>query len=40
MRTTAISKSINIEDQGARVPQLKFLPTNLNVQVRRNSVFQ
>ena len=39
MHTTAISNNININDQGARVPQFKFLPTNLNLQTGRNLVF-
>ena len=39
MRTTAISNNINIDDQGAWVPQFKFLPTNLNVQAGKNLVF-
>ena len=37
--TTAVSSIINIDDQGPRAPQLKFLPTNLNVQAGRNSMF-
>ena len=39
MHTTAISSNITIDDQGARAPQFKFLPTNLNVQARRNLLF-
>ena len=33
MHTTGISNNINIDDQGARALQFKFLPTNLNVQL-------
>ena len=37
--STAISNNIIIDNQGARAPQLKFLPTNFNVQAGKNSVF-
>ena len=38
--TIAISNNINIDDQykGPEPPQIKFLPTKLNVQAGRNSV--
>ena len=41
MHTTAISNNIDIDNQAAQAPLIygNFLPTNVNVQAGRNSVF-